>query len=392
MNKYTLLVDGNYFLFKTLFISGKIKSKGELNFIDEPEKDSDILLSKLSTDFSYEIRRFSPILENVVYCIDSSSWRKDFYPNSNESENASSSTYKGNRKKDKSIDWKKLYEIHDKFANSLKDLGITISRVDGSEADDLIFAWSSYLNMINRNAIIFSGDNDLLQLVCKNDSNESNTLYYNKFAKKLYTFENFEHWLNNSSEEMDIFNMSINSTDIGFKKVLKGIKIQEIDVQEFIFKKILMGDSGDNVSPLYHHTKKSKDGKIRTYSITNNKADKILKKYENEYGSISESTFFNSESISNICQIAKEILKIHDKTLDELIERYETNRSLMMLHSRALPPSIMDAMLESIENVKFEIISNLRNINKDNILKNIIYDERNINPTKSSSFFDNLNL
>ena len=63
MNRYTLIVDGNYFLHKTLFISGKIKRKGSLNFIDEPEKDSDLLANKLATDFAYEVRRFSPILD-----------------------------------------------------------------------------------------------------------------------------------------------------------------------------------------------------------------------------------------------------------------------------------------------------------------------------------------
>lgn len=147
MKKYTLVVDGNYFLRKTLFISGKIKSKGPLNFIDEPEKDSDILASKLATDFAYEIRRFSPILEGVVYCIDSSSWRKVYHEISNELDVAESSSYKGNRKKDNTINWKAIYDLHDKFAESLKQLGITVSRVDGAEADDLIFAWSAYLNI-----------------------------------------------------------------------------------------------------------------------------------------------------------------------------------------------------------------------------------------------------
>ena len=103
MNRYTLIVDGNYFLHKTLFISGKIKKKGQLNFIDDPEKDSDLLAYKLATDFAYEVRRFSPILDGIVYCIDSSSWRKDFYPTTNALDTAASESYKGTRKKDNKL-------------------------------------------------------------------------------------------------------------------------------------------------------------------------------------------------------------------------------------------------------------------------------------------------
>jgi len=210
MNKYTLIVDGNYFLHKTFFISGKIKgSKGALNFIDDPEMDTDILGAKLAMDFAYEVKRFSPILDGIVYCIDSSSWRKDFYPQSNTLETAESQQYKGNRKRDNSINWKYIYDLHDKFAASLKALGCTISRVDGAEADDLIFAWSAYLNLQNRNSLIFSGDNDLIQLVCDN-ANGTNTVYYNKFSKALYSPLGFENWLSETTtQSIDIFDQPL---------------------------------------------------------------------------------------------------------------------------------------------------------------------------------------
>jgi 5'-3' exonuclease len=396
MNRYTLIVDGNYFLHKTLFISGKIKRNGQLNFIDEPEKDSDLLASKLATDFAYEVRRFSPILDGVVYCIDSSSWRKDFYPTTNALDTASSTTYKGTRKKDNTINWKAIYDLHDKFAASLKEQGITISRVDGAEADDLIFAWSSYLNMNNRNALIFSGDNDLIQLVCNNEANGTNTLYYNKFAKTMYTFENFDNWLSSTDvESVDIFNQPLDltsNTKLALQNVLRGIKIKEMNTLEFVFKKILIGDSGDNVSPLYQFRKTSKDGKTRVFNITDNKATKVLNEYEKDNGTISESTFFSSNSISDICQIAKTQLKINDRTLDQLIDKYETNRNLMYLHNRALPPAIMNAMLESIESSGYETIRNMSQINKENILKPITNDEKNLNQTQESSFFGGLNL
>ena len=90
--------------------------------------------------------------------------------------------------------------------------------------------------------------------------------------------------------------------------------------------------------------------------------------------------------------IAKTQLKINDRTLDQLIDKYETNRNLMYLHNRALPPSIMNAMLESIESSGYETIRNMSQINKENISKPITSDEKNLNQTQESSFFGGLNL
>ncbi len=390
MKRYTLIVDGNYFLHKTLFISGRIKTKkqGPLNFIDDPEKDADLFAYKLATDFAYEVRRFAPILDGVVYCIDSSSWRKDFYPDT--SPLGKSSTYKGNRKKDNTINWKAIYDLHDKFADSLKSLGCTISRVSGAEADDLIFAWSSYLNMNDKNALIFSGDNDLIQLACDN-ANGTNTIYFNKFSKKVYSPIGFTQWLSETNDaSIDIFNQPldlVNNTKTALQNVLRGLEIDERDIHEFIFNKILVGDSGDNVSPLYQFKKTSKEGKTRIFNLTANKAKKVLEDYIEKYGSISESTFFNKTAIENICSIVKTNLKIMDKTLPQLIEKYETNRNLMYLHNKAIPPSIMNVMLESIESSDYSTIHNLPEINKENIVKPILNDEKNTNQTEESSFF-----
>ena len=374
MRRYTLVVDGNYFLHKTFFISGKIKSRkgAPLNFIDEPEKDADLLAYKLATDFAYEVKRFSPILDGVVYCIDSSSWRKDFYPESNALKSAESQQYKGHRKRDNTINWKAIYDLHDKFS------------------------WSSYLNMNNRNALIFSGDNDLIQLVCNNESNGTNTLYYNKFSKSVYTFEGFTEWLKETNmDSVDIFNQPLDltsNTKLALQNVVRGIDIRETNVSEFVFRKILMGDAGDNVSPLHQTIKKGKDGKRRVYNITDKKANQILQDYEEKNGQINESTFFNIDSITEICKIAKANLRILDKSISQLVERYEVNRNLMFLHQKAIPNAIMDAMLLSIENSNYSSIHNIGQITKDTISEPLIQNKKNTSTTQDSSFFGGLGL
>ena len=391
MQKYTLIVDGNYFLHKTFFISGRIKGKkGALNFIDDPEKDADLLAWKLATDFAYEVKRFSPVLDGIVYCIDSSSWRKDFYPESNALETAQSQQYKGNRKRDNTINWKAIYDLHDKFAESLKKLGCTISRVSGAEADDLIFAWSAFLNMNNKNSLIFSGDNDLIQLACDN-TNGTNTVFYNKFSKALYTAEGFSNWLSETStESIDIFNQPLDltsNTKMALQSVLKGIEIRETNTLDFVFKKILTGDTGDNVSPLHQFVKTGKNGKTRVYNLTETKAQKILETYEDKYGTITEHTFFTKESIQAICQITKDTLKIMNRPLSDLTQKYEDNRNLMYLHNKAIPSAIMNVMLKNIEDCNHNTIHALDQINKENISKPILNNEKNTSTTNEASFF-----
>ena len=153
-----------------------------------------------------------------------------------------------------------------------------------------------------------------------------------------------------------------------------------------------MGDAGDNVSPLHQTIKKGKDGKRRVYNITDSKASKILEDYEDNNGRIDQTTFFSSDSITEICKIAKNNLRILDKNISQLVERYEMNRNLMYLHQKAIPNAIMDAMLNDIENSGYQSIHNMNQVNKENISKPLIQNEKNTSTTQDASFFGGLGL
>jgi len=230
--KYTILVDGNFFLHKTFHIGSKIKSGKPFNFIDEPEEDKNLLLWKLAMDFASEIKRFEGITNKIVYTVDSSSWRKKFLD----------TQYKANRVKSDTINWNAIYECHNEFINGLESLGVIVSRVKGAEADDLIFAWSSELNQNGQNAVIISGDNDLLQLVNLDNSSSANTIYYNKFDKDIHAFPKFQKWLDQEEHNTthDIFNMPVDlmsNTKQNLREVIKSskMKIHEVNVMEFLF-------------------------------------------------------------------------------------------------------------------------------------------------------------
>jgi 5'-3' exonuclease len=346
VGKYTLIFDGNFWLHKTYFIGQKIKQGKPFNFIDEPEADKNLLLWKLSTDFAAEIKRFEGITNRIVYTVDSSSWRKEFFPQED---------YKGTRKKSSDINWSAIYEVHNEFIKSLESIGITVSRVQGAEADDLIFAWSAYLNQNGQNALIISGDNDLLQLANHDTSAGTNTIYYNKFDKDIHVFRGFEKWLNEDSQSAaptDIFNLPVDLMS-NVKQNLKDIirsskmKIDEVNTIEFIFRKILVGDSGDNVSPLEVKIKETKNGS-KTYRVTDNQANQILNEFKENKVFVNQSHLFTDDFIIEICEIAKRVIKI-EKPIEEIVKKWKINRDLVFLHKRCIPERINQAMFENIE-------------------------------------------
>jgi 5'-3' exonuclease len=383
--KYTLIFDGNFWLHKTYFIGQKIKQGKPFNFIEEPEEDKNLLLWKLALDFSAEIKRFEGITNRIVYTIDSSSWRKKFLD----------SQYKANRTKSSDIDWGKIYEVHDEFVKALEAQGITISRIRGAEADDLIFAWSSFLNQQEQNTLIISGDNDLLQLCNMDRSSNANTLYYNKFDKNIHTFQGFKTWLEEDDKATtgDIFNMPvdiISNTKIHLRDIIrKGkMKIDEVNTNEFIFKKVLTGDAGDNVPPLYSYIKETKGG-LRNYKVTPNQANKVLDKFKENRVFVNQSHLFSEETITDICEIAKEIIKIPEE-IQEIKDKWKLNRDLVYLHKSCIPKEINDLMFTQVEERFKQTLSgsDIHNImNKDNILKESSYTPDGDNSFNDSSIF-----
>jgi 5'-3' exonuclease len=389
--KYTLIFDGNFWLHKTYFIGQKIKQGKPFNFIDEPEADKNLLLWKLSVDFAAEIKRFEGITNRIVYTIDSSSWRKTVQ---------GEASYKANRVKSNDIDWNSIYQVHDEFVKALEALGVTISRIKGAEADDLIFAWSSFLNQQGQNSMIISGDNDLLQLANMDKSSGANTLYYNKFDKDLHVFPGFKTWLDQEDMQTtnDIFNLPIDlvsNTKIHLRDIIRAnkMKLDEVNTNEFIFKKILIGDAGDNVSPLDLKTKESKDGKIRTFRVTPNHANAILDEFKKDKVFINQTHLFNDDNITQICEIAKRVIKI-EKEIPEIKDKWELNRNLVYLHKKCIPEKVVTDMLEQIEERHAASLSGsgLHTImDKDKILGGTTYSKDKAELTDSSIFRSTMN-
>jgi 5'-3' exonuclease len=385
--KYTLIFDGNFWLHKTYFIGQRIKTGKPFNFVDEPEADKNLLLWKLSVDFAAEIKRFEGVVNRIVYTVDSSSWRKKFLD----------SQYKANRVKSESINWGEIYNVHSEFIASLEKLGVIVSRVYGAEADDLIFAWSSHLNQNGQNSIIISGDNDLLQLVNMDQSSGANTIYYNKFDKDIHVFPKFQSWLDieEHATTNDIFNLPVDllsNTKQNLRDIIKANKMKshEVNVMEFLFRKILVGDAGDNVPPLHTKTKETKKGLI-TYRVTDKQANEILNQFKDDKIFVTNAHLFNDDYINQICEIAKSVIKI-DKPIEEIVTRWKTNRDLVYLHVNCIPKEVNESMFSSIEaNTKSLSGNEIHSImDKDRILAGTTYTKEKRNEFNESGLFKSI--
>jgi len=345
--RHTLVIDGNYFLFKTLYVLPHMtKSKDIL----ASKKDMAIFMRKLATDFAYETRKFEGLIDRIVFTLDSRSWRKDFYPEAD---------YKGNRKGDKSINWENFSKVTEEFENAISKRGVILHKIQGAEGDDLMYAWNVECLSQGKSVILFTGDKDMIQLVNHNETTQTHTLLYSPVQKKLYAYQGFSQWLGSVEvkDDTDLFAHLNSQTTVESmtKKLLtdvvkhKSMSIVEVNPEEIAFKKVLTGDSGDNVPPIYSYTVTSKKGFNRTYGVSDKKAQLILAEFEKKHGAVNSLYYFVHDYIVDVANIAIRILKAKHMSREKIIQNIKTNANLVLLNSKTIPPSILEEMFKTVE-------------------------------------------
>jgi len=384
VGKHTLLIDGNYFVFSRLFVMPKPKS-GKLL---EDEKVKGQFMRKLAIDFASEMRKLSSFVDDVVVAVDSKSWRKDLYPESD---------YKGTRKQDSSVDWNAVYNIYEQFQDILKSKGVTIHQTQGAEADDVLFGWSTMLNGRGKSCIVWTGDRDLIQLVNYSEANDAHTIWYYNTRKSLYVFEGFTKDMEDSassslSNDDMLFNMGGQHMmrDRYQSDIMKWIsdnkiEVTEVDCDTFILKKILTGDKSDNIPSVVTWQKEMKGGKLRNYSITEIQADKIVTQFLKENNEFKIDHLFSADVKASICDIIYRV--IGHSNLALIQANLNNNISLMLLHTKTIPDSIQNAIYETIDLEWEGAIDNMEAIlDKDIILKGTSWLKGNSTPANMDPF------
>ena len=345
--RHTFVIDGNYFLFRTLYVLPRKSKKTEMLATDE---DATVFMRKLATDFAYQIRLFEGLIDKVVWTIDSRSWRKDFYPEAE---------YKGNRKQDSSINWANFSKITEEFTQLLIKQGVIYSKVNGAEGDDLMYAWNTESLANDKSVIMFTGDKDLVQLVNKSQNNNTHTILFSPAHKKLYTYQGFSEWLTTEEKETstDLFDVlkTSSSPESQSKKLLssiiskKKVSVIEVDPEDFRFRKVLTGDSGDNVPPAYWHISSPKGGKPRRYGISEAKATAIISEFKEKHGSLSHMYLYEDGYITDLANILIRHMKAKHMSREQIISNLKSNVNLMVLSSHTIPEGILDDMFKLVE-------------------------------------------
>ena len=347
VGKHTLLIDGNYFVFSRLFVFPKPKG-GALLLGDDKQKSQ--FMRKLAIDFASEMRKLKMFVDDVVLTVDSKSWRKDLYPDAQ---------YKGTRKRNKTVDWTAVYEVYEAFQKIVAKKGVTVHQIQGAEADDVIFGWSTMLNARGKSCIVWTGDRDLIQLVNYSTTNDAHTVWYYNTKKSLYGYKGFEQDMAESAsksmtEDDMLFNMGGQHMmrDAYQKDIMSWVRankigITEIDCDEFIFKKILVGDKSDNIPSVITWQKEMKSGKLRNYSITDKTAESIYNQFIKEYKDFKIDYLFSSEAKDKLSDIIYRVVGHSSITL--IKANLTKNIGLMLLHNKTIPDPIQKAIYDAIE-------------------------------------------
>jgi|TARA_B100000767_G_scaffold126355_1_gene120449 5'-3' exonuclease len=346
LGKHTLLIDGNYFLHSRLFVLPRPKGK---QLLGDKESQSQ-LMRKLCIDFASEVRKMAPFVDQIVVAVDAKSWRKDLFPDAQ---------YKGTRTHDDSINWKAVFGVYAEWQKILEQKGIIIHQVQGAEADDVMYGWSTQLNSEGKNCIAWTGDRDLIQLVNYNQATDAYTLWYYNSKKKLIAFEGFEDVMASrktstmTNEEL-LFNIS--SEEATYDKLKEDfqawmdknrVEVQEINCDDFVFGKILQGDKSDNIPSVITWTKASSNGKIRNYSLTEKHCVKILEQYKKEENEFTIEHFFNRGQVNKLVDIIYRVVGKSDPK--EIRIRFNQNLDLVLLHYNTIPLAIQKGIYKNIE-------------------------------------------
>lgn len=318
-SKITIIIDGNWLLMSRLSIL-------RMRISDEETLIKEVKLMMIKS--INKILRDIPQIDNVIFVADGGSWRNKIdVPEFLKKDHIA---YKGNREKDKDLDWDKIFKGYDEFIDVLNETGVCVSREKNIEGDDWCAYWSKLLNSKNINCLIWSADRDLTQLVKIDPKTKCFTVCWKKDAIVI------EYINHNSDNEMDFFFNSYDSNEN--QKLLetlcmKAKKVEEIHPMDVVIDKIIRGDLGDNILPVVY--KKAK----------NPNSDKIFRVSNKELDLTIDITNKNEVNTYFEDLLNKKTWK--DKamsSISEIIEHFFYNERLVWLDPSQYPSEILEKM------------------------------------------------
>jgi len=196
------VIDVNHSFHKSFFIFSKWNKEIDLT----NHKQKGVLMRKVVTDLMASVNKLYQSPEDVYFCFDSHTWRKNFCKE-----------YKGGRGNKA----EGFHEVINELYDIMTAKGFKTLKVEGAESDDCI---AFIANTFPNEKIIISGDEDMHQLL---DADV--------------------HVWNNNLQKPIIFT-AINFSERKFLNVSHQNKV--VNPKLSIFKKVMLGCTSDEVSPL----------------------------------------------------------------------------------------------------------------------------------------------
>lgn len=354
MKRFTLVIDGHNFFFRSLW--GIFRQNGR--DVLSSQNDRDIYEKKLMVDFCNTIKQMEPVINDIVFVEDSRSWRKDLLLQQE---------YKGNRRKYReNVNKDGFNTVTESFTRTLSALDVKVSRVESCEGDDLIFAWTDFLFGNGKSSLIVSTDRDLTQLVKCIDG--VHVIQYAPINNKLYVSKETSDFIESLDKYRDFtpenlfgetFTISVESDP--FKKFVSGTNVEIVEPEIVRFKKIVSGDQSDNIYPVYY---KKGDGETRSKGIGEKTADKIYAEFVRRLGcGFNYTIYSNDDAMKMLCNVIYDVMKINDEkfTRRMLLENLKTNSKLVSLTEESIPEHVVRNMLADIgeESGKTTVVSKI---------------------------------
>lgn len=320
MLKTNLIIDGNYMLYRSVFILNKIRT----------------LYGDLDTLLLKEYNNMSNIFEyDMIYFISDSkrNWRKLIYPQ-----------YKEKRKKDTNIDWGFVFDTYKSFKETITERNnCMVYTIDPFEGDDIMAHIISKTNKDGYSNLIISNDSDIHQFLNFDISKDYINLMYNhRFNdEKIFVPKNHNIFFNHIEEnsEQDIFDLNNDQEFVShFERLKTRCTVVEIDSDKSYFKKIVAGDKGDNILSIIKFNNSMR-------GIGNAGAETVWNMYKEKFPN--KINFDSNIFIDNLTEIISIFKKNKDLDFKEKVKKnIYLSRKLTRLDSKYLPKG-MKEILES---------------------------------------------
>jgi 5'-3' exonuclease len=258
-----VVVDTSLLFYRHVFVMAS--TIGDHVF-DMEEKWQIELRKRAFNSILYDINQYGNNIDHLILaCDEGKSWRHDLKEQYHEIE------YKGHRKSNKkSLNLSLFNRCIDIFCAEMEIFGMCTIKYDTMEGDDIIYMVTKQFYDKGIPSIIITSDKDFIQLVKIDDTHNNFITVYDGANKKKW------HYVNSSflgdiedkaSDPMDIFSTKVVMQHPGLEKVKKYHQI--VDNRRSLMRKIMIGDTSDNVPPAMTFNIKTKVHKFSDINVKN---------------------------------------------------------------------------------------------------------------------------